>query len=227
MGRLIGMRDRNGAQIDLARLPDDVARLIADLAPGGKLVITRGGEQVATIVAAGSAPLEGMVIPARSAGDDNFDSTDSTDSTDRTGSTGSTGSTGADPADDSVMVVATTMKLSDSARTKLSNELGADYIVLDMHSAPSTADVLLVPPISPQLLSNLRQMFPAARVVVAELEDPELGINYRGPVRRLIDSGAELYLASTNVPHLARQLGEAVAAGGALAAGRHPRLELE
>ncbi|ACU72210.1 hypothetical protein Caci_3303 [Catenulispora acidiphila DSM 44928] len=224
MGRLIGMRDRNGAQIDLARLPDDVARLIADLAPGGKLVITRGGEQVATIVAAGSAPLEGMVIPARSAGDDNFNSTDSTDSTDRTGRTGSTGD---DPADDGVMVVATTMKLSDSARTKLSNELGADYIVLDMHSAPSTADVLLVPPISPQLLTNLREMFPVARVVVAELEDPELGINYRGPVRRLIDSGAELYLASTNVPHLARQLGEAVAAGGALGAGRHLRLELE
>ncbi|WP_041540289.1 hypothetical protein [Catenulispora acidiphila] len=218
------MRDRNGAQIDLARLPDDVARLIADLAPGGKLVITRGGEQVATIVAAGSAPLEGMVIPARSAGDDNFNSTDSTDSTDRTGRTGSTGD---DPADDGVMVVATTMKLSDSARTKLSNELGADYIVLDMHSAPSTADVLLVPPISPQLLTNLREMFPVARVVVAELEDPELGINYRGPVRRLIDSGAELYLASTNVPHLARQLGEAVAAGGALGAGRHLRLELE
>ena len=61
------MKDRNGAQIDLARLPDDVARLIAGLAPGGKLVITRGGEQVATIVAAGSAPLEGMVIPARAA----------------------------------------------------------------------------------------------------------------------------------------------------------------
>ena len=212
MGRFNVMRDRHGAQIDLARLPDDVAALIAGLAPGGTLTVTRGGEPVATITAAGSAPLEGLVISARAASDDSADR--------RTAA-----------ADGSVTVVATAMKLSDSARTKLSNELGADFIVLDMHSAPRTADVLLVPPISPQLLGNLCEMFPAARVVVAELEDPELGISYRGPVRRLIDSGAELYLASTTVPHLARQLGEAVSAMGELAAGqgrgRRSRLELE
>lgn len=201
------MKDRKRAQVDLARLPDEVADLIAGLAPGGSLVITRGGETVATLTAAGSAPLEGLVIPAPAAASADHSS--------------------APPPGDAVTVVATAMKLSDGARTKLSAELGGDYIVLDMHSAPHTADVLLVPPISPQLLGNLRSMFPTARIVVAELDDPELGVSYHGPVRRLMDSGAELYLATTTVPHLARQLGEAVSAGGALAAGGRPRLELE
>jgi antitoxin (DNA-binding transcriptional repressor) of toxin-antitoxin stability system len=175
--------------VELARLPDEVAELIASLAPGGSLVITHGGEPVATLTAAGRRP---------------------------------------SPADDeNVTVVATAMKLSDSARTKLSDELGTDYIVLDMHAAPRTADVLLVPPISPQLLADLRSMFPSARIVIAELDDPELGVSYHGPVRRLLDAGADLYLASSTVPHLARQLGEAVSARGELAAGRRPRLELE
>lgn len=215
------MKDRRGVHLELARLPDEVAELIAGLAPGGSVVITRGGEPVATLTAAGSAPLEGMVIPARAAsGSDSGSGSDS--------ESGSESGSGSDSGD-GVMVVATSMKLSDSARTKLSNELGAEYIVLDVHDAPSTADVLLVPPISPQLLGNLQAMFPQARVVVAELEDPELGISYRGPVRRLIDAGAELYLASTTVPHLARQLGEAVSARGELGMGpgRRSRLELE
>ncbi|MBS2553911.1 hypothetical protein KGQ19_44370 [Catenulispora sp. NL8] len=200
-------------RVELARLPDAVADLIATLTPGGSLVLTQGGEPVATITAAGSAPLEGMVISGHPDPDPNPNPGPNPNSGD----------------DDSVLVVATAMKLSDGARTKLSTELGADYIVLDMHAAPRTADVLLVPPISPQLLRNLRSMFPSARIVIAEIDDPELGVSYHGPVRRLLDAGAELYLASTTVPHLARQLGEAVSARGELAAGsgRRPRLELE
>ena len=194
--------------VELARLPDELAELIASLAPGGSLVITRGGEAVATLTAAGSAPLEGTVIQARRAPEDE-------------------GQPRTEAENEGVTVVATAMELSDSARTKLSSELGTDYIVLDMHSAPSTADVLLVPPLSLQLLSSLREMFPSARVVLAELDDPELGVSYAGPVRRMIDSGVELYLTSTNVPHLARQLGEAVSVRGLLEAGRRPRLELE
>jgi antitoxin (DNA-binding transcriptional repressor) of toxin-antitoxin stability system len=212
VGRLTVMKDRRGVHVELARLPDEVAELIAGLAPGASLVITHDGQPVATLTAAGSAPLEGLVIPARAAAEDEAWT-----------------AAGSGSGDEGVMVVATSMKLSDSARTKLSNELGAEYIVLDMHDAPSTADVLLVPPISPQLLGNLREMFPRARVVIAELEDPELGISYRGPVRRLIDAGAELYLASTTVPHLARQLGEAVSARAELGmgSGRLSPLELE
>jgi antitoxin (DNA-binding transcriptional repressor) of toxin-antitoxin stability system len=225
------MKDRRGAHVELARLPDEVAELIAGLAPGGSVVITRDGEPVATLTAAGSAPLEGTVIRARADSDSDSASASGSGSGSASGSgSGPTsGPTSGSAPGDGVMVVATSMKLSDSARTKLSSELGAEYIVLDMHDAPSTADVLLVPPISPQLLGSLREMFPQARVVVAELEDPELGISYRGPVRRLIDSGAELYLASTTVPHLARQLGEAVSARWELGAGpgRRSPLELE
>lgn len=46
----------------------------------------------------------------------------------------------------------------------------------------------------------------------------------------LVSSGAELYLATTTVPSLARQLGQAVSAKGELgtgAAGRGAGLELE
>ncbi|MFE3176143.1 hypothetical protein ACFXPA_16355 [Amycolatopsis sp. NPDC059090] len=111
---------------------------------------------------------------------------------------------------DDVTVVATAMKLSASARMSLSAELGSDYVVLDLHSAPATADVLLVPPVSPQLIGGLRAKFPKARVVLAEVEDAELGVSYHGPVRRLLDAGAETYLTSANVPHLARQLDHAV-----------------
>ena len=207
MGRLMAMKDRQRAQVDLARLPSDIANLIAGLAPGGTLEITRGGEPVATITAAGQAPLEGTVIRARPASD--------------------AGDSGASAAE-GVTVVATAMELSDTARSKLSEELGDDYIVLDMWDAPKTADVLLIPAISLKLLGNLRGMFPAARVVIAELDDPELGISYPSPVRRLLDAGADLYLATTTVPSLARQLGEAVAgARGELGAARQPRLELE
>lgn len=200
--------------MELARLPDEVAEWIAALAPGGSLVVTRGGETVATITAAGSAPLEGVVISVREASGEGDDADRVDDPNARVD-------------DPSVTVVATAMKLSDSARNKLSAELGTDCIVLDMHSAPPTADVLLVPPISPQLLTNLRAMFPSARVVMAELDDPELGISYPSPVRRLLDAGVELYLATTTVPSLARQLGHAVSANGELGPVRRPRLELE
>ncbi|GLW93528.1 hypothetical protein [Actinokineospora globicatena] len=108
--------------------------------------------------------------------------------------------------DGEVTVVATAMKLSSEARAALSAGLGPGYIVLDLHSAPDTADVLLVPPASPQLVESLREMYPKARVVVTEIEDRELGISYRGPVRRLLDAGAETYLTPTTIPRLARQL---------------------
>lgn len=127
---------------------------------------------------------------------------------------------------DDVTVVATAMKLSASARRSLSAELGSDYVVLDLHSAPATADVLLVPPVSPQLIGSLRAKFPKARVVLAEVEDAELGVSYHGPVRRLLDAGAETYLTSANVPHLARQLDHAVTRRQQLGGGAATPLEI-
>lgn len=109
-----------------------------------------------------------------------------------------------------VTVVATAMELSAAARARLSTKLGGAYVVLDMHEAPATADVLIVPPVSPQLIGQLRAMFSRARVVVAEIEDPEFGIRFSGPVQRLADAGVEAYLPASTVEQLAVGLDRAV-----------------
>lgn len=184
------MTGERAMQIDVSRLPEDVAELIEALRPGENLVLTRDGNPVATVSSADVRP-----EPPRTDYDD-------------------------------VTVVATAMKLSASARMSLSAELGSDYLVLDLHSAPATADVLLVPPVSPQLIGGLRAQFPKARVVLAEVDDPELGVSYHGPVRRLLDAGAETYLTSANVPHLARQLDHAVTRRQQLAGGSAAPLEI-
>ncbi|SNY48034.1 hypothetical protein [Paractinoplanes atraurantiacus] len=114
------------------------------------------------------------------------------------------------PGRDDVTVVATAMKLPEPARASLSERLGTGYIVVDMQAAPETTDVLLVPPVSPQLVGCLRSMFPRARVVVTEIEDDDLGVHYLGPIRRMLDAGAETYLTSTTIPSLAAQLDQAV-----------------
>ncbi|MEY9860789.1 hypothetical protein ABH935_006426 [Catenulispora sp. GAS73] len=182
------MADRHAAsaarQVDLAGTPGAVVDFFAALTPGEVLVVTRDGEPVATVTAPGG--LRTKKVSGRE--------------TEPKSSTGRL----------DVRVVATAMKLSETTRTSLSAELGADYAVLDIHAAPQTADVLLVPPISACLLGKLRSMFPAAQVVVAEFDDPELGASCRGPVRRLLDSGADAYVASTTVATLARYLDQAV-----------------
>ncbi len=124
--------------------------------------------------------------------------------------------------DDDVTVVATAMKLSAQARAKLSEQLGPGYIVLDLHSAPKSAEVLLVPPISPQLIGSLRNSFPEARVIIAEVEDAEHGVLYEGPVRRLLNAGAEAYLPASTIPRLAKQLERTITHLNQLAAGSTP-----
>lgn len=129
-------------------------------------------------------------------------------------------------ADEAVLVVATAMRLSATARAELSAQLGPGYVVLDLHTAPPSADVVLTPPASPQLIGGLRMQFPDARIVVTEIDDPELGVSYRGPVQRLLDAGAEAYLAPGTVPRLATQLDRAVQASRpALGAGGRPELD--
>ncbi|MGV9776990.1 hypothetical protein [Streptosporangium sp. NPDC003464] len=175
---------RAARSIDVTRLPEDVSALIDALEPGEELVITRGGESIAAISST-LRVLHGAVVDPGAPEEAEEQP----------------------PIDyDSVTVVATAMKLSASARVSLSTQLGPDYVVLDMHAAPRTADVLLTPPISPQLIAGLRSMFPKARVIITEIEDNELGVNYHGPVRRLLDAGAEAYLPPATIPRLARQL---------------------
>lgn len=93
-----------------------------------------------------------------------------------------------------VLVVATAMRLSRDVRRRLADSFGRDFLVLDLHEAPESTDVLLVNPVSPQLLEVLRARFPRARVVVTEIEDEVLGVHYSGPVCRMLDAGASAYL---------------------------------
>ncbi|MGC7098741.1 hypothetical protein ACPZ19_29065 [Amycolatopsis lurida] len=171
--------ERATRRVDVTYLPEDVVKLIDAIGPGEELLITRDGKPVATI--SSTSGRFGRTITEPGAPDN-----------------------AAEPP--SVTVVATAMKLSASARRSLSAELGSDYIVLDMHAAPTTAEVLLVPPASPQLIGGLRSMFPQARVIIAEVEDDVLGVSYPGPMRRMLDAGAETYLSSNTIPRLARQL---------------------
>ncbi|MET9341232.1 hypothetical protein [Nonomuraea sp. NPDC003804] len=175
---------RSAQRIDVIRLPEDVVALIDALEPGEELVVTRDGASIATISSTIDV-VQGAIV--------DHDAPDEADDQ--------------APIDyDSVTVVATAMELSAAARVALSTQLGADYVVLDMHAAPKTTDVLLVPPGSPQLIGALRSMFPEARVIVTEIEDHELGVNYHGPVRRLLNAGADAYLPPASLPRLARQL---------------------
>ncbi|NRQ39690.1 response regulator transcription factor [Nonomuraea sp. NN258] len=199
------VRRRRGARpahrIDVGRLPEDVVALIDALQPGEHLVVTRDGASIATI--AGTVDVVHGTVVERAAPEE--------EERDRP------------PTDHSgVTVVATAMELSAAARLALSDRLGADYVVLDLHAAPVTADVLLVPPGSPQLIGALRAAFPQARVVVTEIEDDELGVRYHGPVRRLLDAGADAYLPPVSVPQLARQLEHTLNQGRELAAGAPP-----
>lgn len=197
-GMVIRKRASRSAQrIDVTRLPEDVVALIDALEPGEDLVITRDGASIATISSTVDV-VQGAIVDR-----------DTPEEADDQA-----------PIDyDSVTVVATAMELSTAARVALSTQLGADYVVLDMHAAPATTDVLLVPPGSPQLIAALRSMFPKARVVVAEIEDYELGVQYHGPVRRLLDAGADAYLPPATLPLLARQLDYTLNHGREIAGG--------
>ncbi|ACZ87487.1 hypothetical protein [Streptosporangium roseum] len=191
-------------RIDVTCLPEDIVALIDALQPGENLVVMRDGQSIATISSTVEV-LQGAVVD----GDTPREANDQP------------------PIDyDSVTVVATAMKLSTAARVSLSTQLGADYVVLDMHAAPATADVLLAPPGSPQLIASLRSMFPKARVIITEVEDEELGVSYHGPVRRLLNAGADAYLPATSVPRLARQLDYTLTHGLQLTGGIATPLEI-
>lgn len=200
---------RPAERVDVTRLPDDIVALIDALEPGENVILTRDGASIAAISSTVDV-VQGAIVQGAIVERDAPDETDDQAPIDY----------------ESVTVVATAMELSTAARVALSTQLGADYVVLDMHAAPTTTDVLLVPPGSPQLIAGLRSMFPKARVIVTEIEDHELGVQYHGPVRRLLDAGADGYLPPATVPHLARQLDYTLNQGRELAGGAATPLQI-
>jgi len=184
-------RRRKVPQFDVERLPTDVRAALEGAIAGDGIVLYRSGVPIGSLEFRSNV-LEGILIERP-----------------------------AEPISvpDGVTVIATAMRLSEVARRRLSDEFGADYIVLDLHEAPTTTDVLLTHPVSPQLLGMLRHQFPSARVLITEIEDEELGVRYSGPVSRLLDAGASAYLPPRPIAELAANVHAYLTQGGV------PRLE--
>ena len=166
-------RRRGAPTLDLETLPREVRSAVEAMVAGREVTLRREGLEVG-VLAFRPSVLEGTVVSGLQ--------------------TVAVESAPPEAVSDDVTVVATATKLSDAARRRLSDELGPGYIVLDLLKAPTTADVVLTHPVSPQLLGSLRASFPNARVIVTEIDDEELGVSHPGPVSRLLDAGASAYL---------------------------------
>ncbi|GAA0589486.1 hypothetical protein HPO96_03740 [Kribbella sandramycini] len=103
---------------------------------------------------------------------------------------------------DAVLVV-TAMPLSEAARSELSDTLGDGYLVVDIKEAPPTANILLTPVVSGQLLGSLRAMFPEARILFTELHDDGHGISLEGPLARIVARGPDGYYVADALEALA------------------------
>jgi hypothetical protein len=168
-------------QLDVETLPPDLRAAVEGAIAGDGIVLTRSGLTIGSLEFRSNV-LEGNVI-------------------ERPHEASSAAS-----ASGGVTVIATAMKLSDAARRRLADEFGADYVVLDIHTAPTSTDVLLTHPVSPQLLGLLRHQFPSARILITEIEDEELDVRYSGPVSRLLDAGASAYLPPRPIAELAAKV---------------------
>ncbi len=169
-------RRRGAPTLDLETLPREVRAAVEAMVAGRPVTLRHEGRDVG-VLAFRKSVLEGTVV---------------------SGPTAAAESAPPETVPDGVTVVATATKLSDAARRRLSDELGSDYIVLDLLKAPPTADVVLTHPVSPQLLGALRAGFPNARVIVTEIDDEELGVSAPGPVSRLLDAGLGVPAAATS-----------------------------
>ena len=201
------LRRQEPRALDLDALPADVRGAIEAAMTGSSVLVRRGGRDLGSLEFR-AAVLEGVVVAPRFP-PPHVD------------------------VPEGVTVVATAMRLSGSARRRLADELGRDYLVLDMHGAPASTDVLLVNAVSPHLLSRLQDRFPRARVIVTEIDDDELGAHYSGPVSRLLDAGAAAYLPPRDLSGVAADVHAyltergrlALTSSGRGAARDAPRLE--
>jgi hypothetical protein len=66
---------------------------------------------------------------------------------------------------------------------------------------------VLTPSCSPQLIGALKRKYNGARVVIVELDDWDLDIELRGPVKRLLRAGADAYVLADSLEELANKIG--------------------
>lgn len=105
-------------------------------------------------------------------------------------------------AGETVAVVVITMPLSKQARAELSEMLGPGYAVVDMRSAPSSANIVLTTVVSSHALSMLRDTFPQARILFTELHDDERGISFAGPLSRIVAQAPDGYFIAHSLDAL-------------------------
>lgn len=184
------MPRKRALQIDLDQLPPDVRSAIEASLAGHRVAVTRSGTLLGSLEFS-SIVQDGAILPVH------------------------TDPVTPDAQQEGVMVVVTAMELSDSARTKVAGELGEGFIVLDLDDAPPTADVLLVPPASPQLIAALRTQFERARIVIVEIDDDEAGVHYSGPVARMLEAGASAYLPPRTISEVSSAVRRHLAGGAA------------
>jgi hypothetical protein len=111
---------------------------------------------------------------------------------------------GAEPGENAgpaVLVVAA-MPLSKLARAELSEMLGPGYAVIDIRSAPPTANIVLTPVLSANALGILRGQFPHARILFTELHDGARGINLSGPLSRIVAQAPDGYFVAHSLDAL-------------------------
>lgn len=102
-------------------------------------------------------------------------------------------------------VVVTALALATPARDHLARQLG-DVDVRDVRDDVLEADLVLAPSCSPRAISALKGAYPSARLVVVELDDWDFNVRFAGPVKRVLDAGADAYVTADSIEQLARQL---------------------
>jgi hypothetical protein len=100
--------------------------------------------------------------------------------------------------------IVTALPLKAAARERLSQLLRAR--VLDVREPCDHPDIVLTPACSPQLVGALKRKYHGARVVIVELDDWGLDIEFGGPVKRLLTAGADAYLLADSLDELAAEL---------------------
>ncbi len=103
---------------------------------------------------------------------------------------------------DATVLVVTAMPLSKLARAELSEMLGPGYAVVDMRSAPRSANIVLTPVVSASALGILRGTFPRARILYTELHDDERGISFAGPLSRIVAQAPDGYFVAHSLDAL-------------------------
>lgn len=169
--------------IDLDDLDPGARAWLERLVAAGSMMLHRGGERLGEVSFMPSV-LESTVF----------------------GDAVSSDRTCADTLPDGVKVLATTMNLRPQARERLRESFGPDWVVLDFHDAPDTADAVLTAPYSPQLIHRWTLMFPQAQIIVTEILDDEFGLDVAGPVGRLMDAGAHAYLPPRPLEQVAQNV---------------------